>query len=313
MEFKINNNTNNNTNIDKLVIPKELGTIAENYILFERIGSGSFGEVYIAQYKKGGYVAAKVENKKKCPRIYNEYKIYKYLHNKNFKMGLPKIYGFYQTPLFNIMIMQLLGPNLEDLFNKYNRKFKLETVLLLADQLIYLLDQLHKSDFIHRDIKPNNFLIGRGTNSSQVYIMDFGLSKKYIMEDGSHMPFKNGRSLIGTARYASINMHMGMEPSRRDDLESVGYMLMYFLKGTLPWQGIKKQKDTNHIELIGEMKMCTNLDTLCDGVPDCFKEYINYTRNLKFEQDPDYNWLRKLFTDTANKLNIKMQYEWSMN
>lgn len=283
--------------------------LLNDYIIIEQIGSGSFGEVYLAQYKKGGYVAVKVEDRKKMQRIYGEYKIYKYLHKSNFDTGLPKIYDYLQSPDYNIMVMQLLGPNLEDLFNKYNRKFKQSTVFLLADQLIYLLKQLHDAGYIHRDIKPNNFLIGRDNNVSQIYMMDFGLSKKYI-SSGKHIRFRDKRSLIGTARYASINMHMGFEPSRRDDLESVGYMLVYFVNGSLPWQGIKKQKGNEHIEAIGDIKICTNVEKLCEDLPDCFREYISYCRKLKFDETPDYEYARKLFENVGKKINVIPQFEW---
>mgnify|MGYP003386458446 CR=1 FL=1 len=283
--------------------------LLNDYIIIEQIGSGSFGEVYLAEYKRGGYVAVKVEDKKKAKRIYNEYKIYKYLHTCNFTTGLPKIYDYLQSPDYNIMVMQLLGPSLEDLFNKYNRKFTLPTVFMLANQLIYLLKQLHNSEYIHRDIKPNNFLIGRDKNMIQLYMMDFGLSKKYILND-KHIKFRDGRSLIGTARYASVNMHMGFEPSRRDDLESVGYMLIYFLKGVLPWQGIKKQKGNEHLETIGEIKMCTNLDQLCENLPNCFKEYIIYCKKLKFDEKPDYDYMANLFHNNMKKLNIIPSFEW---
>jgi len=285
--------------------------LSNNYIIIKKIGSGSFGEVYLAQHKVGNYVAAKVEDKNKLPRIINEYKIYKYLQNNGFKIGLPKIYDFIETSNYNIMFMQLLGPSLEDLFVKYKRKFKLSTTLLIADQLLVLLENLHKAKFIHRDIKPNNFLIGKDENN-QIYMMDFGLSKKYIYKK-KHIKFRDKKSLIGTARYASINMHIGIEPSRRDDLESVGYMLLYFIKGSLPWQGLTKKKGISNIELIGETKMCTSLDTLCKDLPKCFKDYLYYCRNLKFDETPDYKYLRSIFNNTCLELNIKSKFEWHNN
>lgn len=286
--------------------------LLNDYVLTEQIGSGSFGEVYLARYKTGGYVAVKVEERKKSNRIYNEYKIYVYLHRNGFDIGLPKIYDYLQTPDYNIMVMQLMGPSLDDIFNKHKKKFKLSTVLLLALQIITLMEQLHGAEYIHRDIKPNNFLIGRNQNKHQVYIMDFGLSKKYVIDD-KHIKYRDGRSLIGTARYASVNMHMGIEPARRDEMESIGYMFVYFLKGILPWQGIKKQKGYNHIQKIGEMKMSTKLDRLCEGLPDCFKEYISYCKKLKFDEEPDYDYMRGLFKDTAKKMDIKPEFEWLDN
>lgn len=294
---------------DKKDKQKETSILSNDYAMIELIGKGSFGEVYLAQCKTGGFVAAKIEERKQTPRIYNEYKIYKHLHTSNFEIGLPKIYDFIQTKDYNIMVMQLLGPSLEDLFNKYNRKFKISTTLKLGEQIVGLLQQMHEANYIHRDIKPNNFLIERDKYSSQIFIMDFGLSKKY-MTTNQHIKFRDQRSLIGTARYASINMHMGFEPSRRDDLESVGYMLIYFLKGSLPWQGVKKKDHNAHLEKIGEIKMCTKLETLCKDIPDCFNKYLKYCRELKFEEKPDYNYLKKIFEETSIKMKIELKYEW---
>lgn len=283
--------------------------LSDNYVIVRKIGSGSFGEVYVGQDKNGAEVAAKVEERTKTPRIINEYRIYQYLQKCGFTIGLPKIYEFIQTSDYNIMFMQLLGPSLDDLLTKYNKKFSLPTVMLLADQTISLLNNLHNTKFLHRDIKPNNFLIGKD-DPGQVYIMDFGLSKKYI-SNGSHIKFRDNRSLIGTARYASINMHMGFEPSRRDDLESLGYMFVYFLKGSLPWQGLKKRGNAqNSLEAIGEVKMSTSLDTLCTDIPECFKKYIQYCRKLKFDEVPDYKYLKGLFQTTCLQMKIIPKYEW---
>jgi len=282
--------------------------LSDNYIITQKLGSGSFGEVYMAEDRKGGYVAAKVEDRKKLPRILNEYKIYNYLYKHGFTLGLPKTYEFIQTADYNIMFMQLLGPSLEDKFNESNKIFSLATVLKLADQLISLIEMLHLANFIHRDIKPNNFLIGYN-DPTQVYMMDFGLSKKYIKK-GVHIPLRDDRSLIGTARYASINMHLGIEPTRRDDLESIGYMLIYFLKGKLPWQGLKRVKNKDNLEVIGEIKIRTSLDFLCYGIPDCFKEYLIIVRALAFDETPNYDNLRRIFHRASIALNITPTFDW---
>ena len=279
--------------------------LLESYMTLDLLGSGSFGEVYKASRRKTNtLVAMKIEKREKSSRLEHEYKIYKKLEKSNIT-NIPKIYDFIRTTEFNIMCMDLLGPCLEDLFSKNNKKFSLPTVMQLGKEIITMIKNIHSMKIIHRDIKPNNFLIGRDELSSKIYIMDFGLSKKYEDDNGTHMKFKEGRSLIGTARYASINMHMGIEPSRRDDLESVGYMLIYFANGILPWQGLKRKKNQNHIELIGEVKLSTSIKKLCGSLPQCIADYIVYCRNLRFSEIPDYDYLLNLF-------NVKhtVKYDW---
>jgi len=169
--------------------------------------------------------------------------------------GIPNIWFCGTEGEHNIMIMDLLGPSLEDLFNVCNRKLSLKSVLMAGEQMLSRIEYVHSRYILHRDIKPDNFVIGQGKRQHKVFIIDFGLAKRYIGKDGKHIPYREGKSLTGTARYASINTHLGFEQSRRDDLESLGYVLLYFLRGSLPWQNMKANNKKEKYEKIMEKKI----------------------------------------------------------
>lgn len=158
---------------------------------------------------------------------------------------------------------------------------------------------IHERNLIYRDIKPDNFLIGRSSNKSAktVFVVDFGMAKQYRdPKTKQHIPYRERKSLSGTARYMSINTHLGREQSRRDDLEALGHVFLYFLRGSLPWQGLKAATNKQKYEKIGEKKQSTPIKELCDGYPEEFGIYLNYVRKLGFEETPDYDFLRELFT-----------------
>jgi len=178
------------------------------------------------------------------------------------------------------------------------RKFSIKTVCMAARQMISRVQTIHEKNLIYRDIKPDNFLIGRpGTKASNViHVVDFGMAKQYRdPKTKQHIPYRERKSLSGTARYMSINTHLGREQSRRDDLEALGHVFMYFLRGSLPWQGLKAATNKQKYEKIGEKKQTTPIKELCDGYPEEFGIYLNYVRKLGFEETPDYDFLRDLF------------------
>uniref|UniRef100_A0A3B4FRG3 non-specific serine/threonine protein kinase n=1 Tax=Pundamilia nyererei TaxID=303518 RepID=A0A3B4FRG3_9CICH len=230
-------------------------------------------------------------------------------------VGIPTIKWCGAEGDYNVMVMELLGPSLEDLFNFCSRKFSLKTVLLLADQMISRIEYIHSKNFIHRDVKPDNFLMGLGKKGNLVYIIDFGLAKKYRdARTHQHIPYRENKNLTGTARYASINTHLGIEQSRRDDLESLGYVLMYFNLGSLPWQGLKAATKRQKYERISEKKMSTPIEVLCKGYPSEFATYLNFCRSLRFDDKPDYSYLRQLFRNLFHRQGFSYDYvfDWNM-
>ena len=292
--------------------------INNNYSIVKMLGFGAFGEIHLA-YDINLKVmrAIKFEpTSHKNPQLKHEYTVLEQLNkpenniistNQEPIIGIPKVYFFdrYENR-FNYLVMELLGPSLSDLFQLKEKNFSLETVLLIGYQVLTRIEMVHEKGFLHRDIKPENFVIGLGQKSNMVHIIDFGLSKRYKDKtSGQHIPYRENRDLVGTVRYASINAHLGIEQSRRDDIEGIGYILVYLYLGRLPWQG-KQDKAKPQVSKIMEKKLITPPEILCKKMPIEFSYYFHYCRNLKFEDRPDYNMLKKLFMDVlVSRINLK--------
>lgn len=232
--------------------------IAQKFKLVRKLGAGSFGEVYCGiQIADGEEVAIKLEpDMGSQSQLLFESRVYKQMQGG---VGIPRLRWYGQDQDHNVLVIERLGLSLEDLFDVCGRRFSLKTTLQLADQMITRLEYFHSRSYIHRDIKPDNYIMGLGSHSNRVYLIDYGLSKRY--RDGHthrHIKYIQGKSLTGTARYASLNASMGGEQSRRDDLESVGFVMVYFIHGALPWQGLKAANKRQKYEKITEKKLATS-------------------------------------------------------
>ena len=274
------------------------------YKAIKKLGEGSFGKVYKAEYNGDNY-AIKMENKSKEQGLLElEATIMSYLKGPN----IPFIKSYGYSGDFNVLVMQLLDKSLEDLINKYNT-FSIKTVAILGYQMVNILQYIHDRHIIHRDIKPDNFVMGAQEDNAKLYILDFGLAKKYRSSRTLvQYPYVKKKKLTGTARYASIHALEAYEQSRRDDLESVGYVLMYFLRGNLPWQGLKVRSKEDRYKKILEKKKETSSQDLCKEFPHEFFEYVDYSKNLEYEENPDYDFLRQKFLDVLKGLNEELDY-----
>jgi len=291
--------------------PPPVPTIVSDFRIQREIGSGSYSEVYLGiDQKSGENVAVKVEWQKaeKTGKLLGEAKLYETLGTggRSPRVRWSGVHGEY-----NIMAMDLLGPSLDDLFRRCGQ-FSLKTVLMLAEQVIDCLEFVHERGILYRDIKPHNFLMGLGDDSHKVHIVDFGLAKRFLDESGEHIScMKKRRSgVTGTVRYSSLNVHDGLDASRRDDLEASGYVFLHLLRGNLPWLGLKAKSKKQKVELIRRHKLATSDLELCSGFPIEFVEFFQYCRNLPFAERPDYDYLRDLMRKVFTRHGFERDYDY---
>ena len=219
---------------------------------------------------------------------------------------IPRLYGIEQQGFYIILIIELLGPSLKFLLESVGGKFTLATTLKICTQVLDILKEIHSRGIVLRYLKPGNIVIGKGENKDYIYLIDFEIAKKFI-KDGKHIPDKEGKKVKGNRDFISLNTHCGKQVSRRDDIECLGYLLIFFMKGELPWTHIKHSND------IKQKKLKISIDELCEGLSEEFKELIKYSRELEFEQEPDYCYLKGLLEKVAEKNRIDLdnvKYDW---
>ena len=292
---------------------KEERKLTDKYSMYlnKQLGKGGFGQLYLGRnFIENELVAVKMEEKGSRSHLYSEYQILKEISNAK---GIPKVYEFHKGHKHNYLMMQLLGKSLDKLFIDMKRHFSIKTVSMIGYQMVQRIEYVHSKGYIHRDIKPGNFLIGKNKDKEILYIIDFGLSKKYIDKlTGKHAIYKEGKGLTGTARYVSLNTHYGIDQSRRDDIEGIAYNLIYFAKGKLPWQGVKTKNKKEKHKKIMELKEEYNPDKLCEGLPEEFPTLLKYARKLDFEEKPDYKNIKIMFKQliSANKQQMDWKFDW---
>jgi serine/threonine protein kinase len=280
------------------------------FVLKRKLGAGSFGEVYEAEdTEQHQRVAVKLESMDaKIPQLVHESHVYTALQDC---IGIAPLFWSGSEESFNGMAISLLGKSLADLAADHH--LSLKTMLMLIPQMLSCVEQLHRRDLIHRDIKPENFAMGRGASASQVFIIDFGLAKRFrSRRTREHIQFADGRKLVGTARYASVAAMRGCEQSRRDDMEALGFVWLFLLRGWLPWMGLARHNGPHKFQKVLAVKEATSFEDLCSGLPDEFVKYFRAVRQLGFQDEPEYAAYRKMFRKLFISLGYiaDFAYEW---
>ncbi|MES1915191.1 MAG: hypothetical protein MHM6MM_007168 [Cercozoa sp. M6MM] len=298
--------------------PDEIrGLILNNrYRIRKQINQGSFGLVYSARdqltWEK---VAVKLQphhlnaaNVAKESQIYGalcELQRSRNTNGTHRSEAAPRLHWTgdirFQDMDYSVMVLDQLGDSLEERLESQQRRLSVGTVANIGINLVNLLETFHSINWLHRDIKPDNFLTDRGSGS-RLYIIDFGLAKQYRKGPNDHAPRTEGHGLVGTARYCSINTHRGVAQSRRDDLEAVGYLLSYLLFGQLPWMGFPIADKMTKYRKIHEKKEQTQPHELFVHMPVEFVQYLKYVRQLKYAETPDYAFCRALLQRVVNAL-----------
>lgn len=254
--------------------------ISNKYNLLEQISKGAYGILYKGiNHRTNELVAIKIEEKKNDSLLINESKVYQYLGKMT---GIPQLKWFGTDDKYNYMVIELLDISLLSIIKQYI--LSLNTTIQLSIQMLKIIQSIHEKNLVHRDIKPENFLFGLNDKKNQLYLIDFGFTKTFI-KDEKHIEMKKTTCIIGTSNFVSINVHKGCEPSRRDDLESFLYVMLYLLRGTLEWS--KESNDNDKCKI--KESLINNIE-----IPYFYRIMLLYVRGLKFEEKPNYEFLFKI-------------------
>lgn len=286
------------------------------YKMGRKIEAGAYGEVFRGKNVRTG---EKLAIKRELSKGSKEYLTSEalFLAELAADVAVPVVHWHGFSHGANFLVMEYLGLSVGDLFQSCSCQFGLKTVLMLADQMITRLEEVHRHGIVHRDVKPDNFIMGRGRRAIDLYIIDFGLAKKFRdAETNLHIPFQTHLRLTGTPRFASVAA-FDSEQSRRDDLESLGYTLVFLLRGSLPWQGSQRKKvgssnSAEDLEEVRDMKANLSLPDLCRGCPAEFVDFLAYCKKLDFQATPDYDHLRHMFRDlmSRNEFDYDAVFQW---
>lgn len=271
--------------------------IGKKYKVLNLLGEGSFGRIFEAiNIITSEKVAIKIEKKSTISLLKHEATLYNKCRNIK---GIPKLRNYGVEDNYNYIVIDFLGDSLDDIKTTCSEHIELSIVLNIGIQLINIIEKLHNIGIIHRDLKPENILLGLEKEKKSIYLIDFGISRFYINSKGCHIPYVDNKKYMGNIIFMSLNVSNGIEPTRRDDMESIGYILIYILTGYLPWNSIDDTDKTItkllRNQYIVNMKREMTLDKVCENSPIEFKIYLEYCRKLKYDETPNYNYLKNIF------------------
>lgn len=279
--------------------------ISHRWRLDEQIGSGASGVVYRATDTKHSLPKREVAVKLACRSatdnmLEKEYNLYRLLRENKYPGGLTRPHFFGQWEDYNILVMDLHGPSFREIVEKTGRA-PMKDVFNIGVKALVQIQHLHSKGYVHRDIKPGNMLCG-SEDLSTIHIVDFGLAERYVYPNGKHIPYEKMQLFSGSVVFSSLRTDQGIVQSRRDDLESLGYTLVYLAKRSLPWSRVKTSNNNDILSAVSAAKQKTHLTDICSGMPSEMIKYFRYVRALGFEEEPDYDMMTDLLWKGFKKL-----------